>query len=207
MDSREVSVIGTINSLPYKLAAYPNADLTMTVLVVDISPRYGMLLSRQWSAAMGGSLQCDLSFATFQVDNKAIKIIREPRVNHMVEEHMVVEEMNETCFLDTYIDSFRAEHLMLHKNKILTIFSQEAQCSQGNNFWTMYFDGASSKEGVGAGIVFVSPNKETFRFSFTLTFLFTNNIEKYETFLLGLKVASKHIVKNLHVIGDSKLVV
>ena len=65
MDSREVSVIGTINALPYKLAAYPNADLTMIVLVVDIPPRYGMLLSRQWSVVMGGSLQCDLSFATF----------------------------------------------------------------------------------------------------------------------------------------------
>ena len=51
----------------------------------------------------------------------------------MVEEHMATEEMNETCFLDTNIDSFRAEHLMLHKDKISTIFSQEAQCSQGNN--------------------------------------------------------------------------
>ena len=56
MDSREVLVIGTINALPYKLVVYPNADLTMTVLVIDIPPKYGMLLSRQWSAAMGGSL-------------------------------------------------------------------------------------------------------------------------------------------------------
>ena len=65
----------------------------------------------------------------------------------MVEKHIEEEEMNETCFLDTDIDSFRAEHLMLHKDKISTIFSQEAQCSQGNNVWTMYFDGASLKEG------------------------------------------------------------
>ena len=141
------------------------------------------------------------------MDNKAIKITREPRVNQMVEEHVVVEEVSETCFLDTDIDSFRAEPLMLHKNKISTIFSQEAQCSQGNNVWTMYFDGASSKEGAGAGVVFVSPNKETFRFSFTLTFMCTNNIEEYEALLLGLKIASKHSVKNLRVIGDSELVV
>ena len=71
----------------------------------------------------------------------------------------------------------------------------------------MYFDGASSKDGAGVGVVFVSPNKETFRFSFTLTFTCTNNIVEYEALLLGLKVASKHNVKNLHVIGDSKLVV
>ena len=125
----------------------------------------------------------------------------------MVKEHIAAEEMNETCFLDTDIDSFRVEHLMLHKDKIPTIFSQEAQCSQGNNVWTMYFDGASSKEGAGAGVVFVSPNKETFRFSFTLTFMCTNNIAEYEALLLGLKIASKHSVKNLRVIGDSELVV
>ena len=65
MDSREVSIIGTINALPYELVAYTDANLTMTILVVDIPPRYGMLLSRKWSATMGGSLQCDLSFATF----------------------------------------------------------------------------------------------------------------------------------------------
>ena len=72
---------------------------------------------------MGGSLQCDLSFATFQVDNKAITITREPRVNHMVEEHIGVEDVDETCFLDTNIDSFRAKPLVLQKNKVPTTFS------------------------------------------------------------------------------------
>ena len=102
MDSREVSIIGTINALPYKLVAYSNVDLTMTILVVDIPPRYGMLLSRKWSATMGGSLQCDLSFSTFCVDKKAIKITREPRVNHMVQEHIAVEDVDEAYFLNTY---------------------------------------------------------------------------------------------------------
>ena len=179
----------------------------MTVIVVHIPPRYEMLLSRKWSAAMGVSMQCDLSFATFHVDNKAIKITREARVNHMGEEHVAAEDVDETCFLDTNIDSFRAEPLVLQKDKILTVFSQEAQCSQGNNVWTMYFDGASSKEGAGAGVIFISPNKETFRFSFTLTFTCTNNIAEYEALLLGLKVASRHNIRNLHVIGDLELVV
>ena len=74
LDSREVPIIGTISTMPYKLASYPDHILTMSVLVVDIPPRYGMLLSKKWSATMGGSLQCDLSFATFHVDNKAVKI-------------------------------------------------------------------------------------------------------------------------------------
>ena len=71
----------------------------------------------------------------------------------------------------------------------------------------MYFDGASSEEGAWAGVVFISPNKETFRFSFTLTFTCTNNIAKYEALLLGLKVSSKHKIRNLHVIGDLELIV
>ena len=53
---------------------------------------------------------------------------------------------------------------------------------------------------------FISPNKETFRFSFTLTFACTNNVAEYEALLLGLKVASRHKIKKLHVIGDFELV-
>ena len=80
MDQRDVTIIGTINSMPYRLLAYPNKVMTMSVLVVDIPARYGMLLSRKWSASMGGSMQCDLSYATFQIDNKLIKIVRDPGV-------------------------------------------------------------------------------------------------------------------------------
>lgn len=70
----------------------------------------------------------------------------------------------------------------------------------------MYFDGASSKDGLRAGVVFISLEKNTFRYSFTLNFTCTNTIEEYEVLLLGLKVASNHGIKKMHVIGDSKLV-
>ena len=56
MDAREVPVIGTINALPFRLATYPKVELTMSIPIVDIPPHYGMLLSRKWSVAMGGSL-------------------------------------------------------------------------------------------------------------------------------------------------------
>ena len=41
MDSREVLVIGTIDSLPYKSAVYLDVNITMNILVVDIPSRYG----------------------------------------------------------------------------------------------------------------------------------------------------------------------
>lgn len=56
MDEREVPIIGTINALPFILVAYPDVELTMIVLVVDIPPHYGISLSRKWSTMMGGSL-------------------------------------------------------------------------------------------------------------------------------------------------------
>ena len=82
---------------------------------------------------MGGSLQCDLSFSTFQVDKKAIKITREPRINHVVEEDIVAEDVDKTYFLDIDIDSFRAKPLVHQKSKVPIVFSQEVQCSQGDD--------------------------------------------------------------------------
>lgn len=68
MDSREVPVIGVIHKVPYKLALFLEKELVMSVTMVDIPPTYGMLLSRQWCASMGGSMQCDLSFSTLSID-------------------------------------------------------------------------------------------------------------------------------------------
>lgn len=44
----------------------------------------------------------------------------------------------------------------------------------------MFFDGACSKDGNGAGVIFVFPEGKTFRYSFLLSFECTNNIVEYE---------------------------
>ena len=106
MDAREVLVIGTINALPFKLVAYPEVELTMSILAVDISPHYGMFLSRKWSATTRGSLQCDLTYATFHIGDKAIKVNREPNTNHILGEEI---DKDATCFLDTGVNAFRAK--------------------------------------------------------------------------------------------------
>ena len=53
----------------------------------------------------------------------------------------------------------------------------------------MYFDGASSKDSVGARVVFISPTQEVINLSFKLEFETTNNIAKYESLVLGLRAA------------------
>ena len=51
----------------------------------------------------------------------------------------------------------------------------------------MIFDGASSRESVGARVVFISPTQETISLSYKLEFETTNNVEEYEALVLGLR--------------------
>jgi hypothetical protein len=41
--------------------------LVMDVVVVDIPPKFGLLLSRSWRKRLGGTLQMDLSYVTVPV--------------------------------------------------------------------------------------------------------------------------------------------
>ena len=66
----------------------------------------------------------------------------------------------------------------------------------------MYFDGACSKEGSGAGIFFIFPTKEVIPMSYKLEFDTTNNIIEYEALLLGLKAARDMGIDKLSIFGD-----
>ncbi|XP_012849590.1 PREDICTED: uncharacterized protein LOC105969382 [Erythranthe guttata] len=73
--------------------------------------------------------------------------------------------------------------------------------------WKMYFDGASHREGAGAGVVFITPNGEVLPHSFTLTQNCSNNVAEYQALILGLEMAVDIKQLNLEVYGDSKLVI
>ncbi|KAK4386124.1 Transposon Tf2-12 polyprotein [Sesamum angolense] len=72
--------------------------------------------------------------------------------------------------------------------------------------WKMYFDGASHKEGVGAGVVFVTSKGEVLPYSFTLTHNCSNNVAEYQALILGLEIAVDAKQLPLKVYGDSQLV-
>jgi hypothetical protein len=63
-NSRKFKCIGMINDLVVNLAQVPSKSVLMDVVVADITPKYGMLLSRYWGAQHGGSLQLDMMYAT-----------------------------------------------------------------------------------------------------------------------------------------------
>lgn len=58
----------------------------------------------------------------------------------------------------------------------------------------MYFDDASSKEGAGVGVLFVSPTNEQIPLSYKLEFGnrgVTNNVSEYEAIVFGLEVVCR----------------
>jgi len=71
----------------------------------------------------------------------------------------------------------------------------------------MFFDGASSKDGVCARIVLVSPDQETVPLSYKLEFECTNNVAEYEDLVSGLRVEKDMGIKEITKFGDAELII
>ena len=73
--------------------------------------------------------------------------------------------------------------------------------------WSLYFDGASSNQGYGIGILLISPEGEHIPISVKLEFRVTNNVAEYEACLHGLRVVINLKIRQLRVFGDSNLII
>ncbi|KAL0415950.1 UNVERIFIED_CONTAM: hypothetical protein Slati_3426900 [Sesamum latifolium] len=73
--------------------------------------------------------------------------------------------------------------------------------------WKMYFNGASHKEGVGAGVVFVTSEGEVPPNSFKLTQSCSNNVAEYQALIFGLEMVVDTKKLHLKMYGDSQLVI
>jgi hypothetical protein len=72
-DSRKVKCLGVIKDLVVTLFQLPMKSVVMDIMVVDVPPKFGMLLSRSWIKRLGGTLQMDLSYATIPVFGGSIE--------------------------------------------------------------------------------------------------------------------------------------
>jgi hypothetical protein len=72
-DSRKVRCLGLIKDLVINLAQLPMRSMVMDVVVADIPPKFGLLLSCSWRKRLGGTLQMDLSYATVPVFGGELK--------------------------------------------------------------------------------------------------------------------------------------
>ena len=59
-------------------------NVLMDVVVVDIPPRFGTLLSRSWGEKLKGTLQLDFSYATIPVFGQLRKLYREKKMKYMI---------------------------------------------------------------------------------------------------------------------------
>ncbi|XP_059635764.1 uncharacterized protein LOC132277942 [Cornus florida] len=72
---------------------------------------------------------------------------------------------------------------------------------------TLMFNGSSTSEGSGAGIVIISPTGNQISFSFFLDFRYANNQAEYKALIIGLEILLEMAVKDVHIVGDSSLVI
>eukprot|EP00253_Pinus_taeda_P013765 PITA_13765 len=83
-DSSRVRCIGLIKDLVVSLDQIPAKNVLMDVVVADIPPRFGMLLSISWGAKLKGTLQLDFSYATIPVFGQMRKLYREQKMKYMI---------------------------------------------------------------------------------------------------------------------------
>jgi len=73
--------------------------------------------------------------------------------------------------------------------------------------WKLYFNGAANSTGNGVGVVLVSPKGQQIPVSIKLNFYCTNNVTKYEAYIVDLQVALEFRAYDLSVFGDSLLII
>jgi hypothetical protein len=76
--------LGMIKDLVVSLSQIPSKNLVMDVVVADIPPKFGMLLSRLWVTKLKGTLQMDMSYATIHVFIQERWLYREVLLKYMV---------------------------------------------------------------------------------------------------------------------------
>jgi ribonuclease HI len=209
-DSRRVQCLGFIKDLVVSLFQLPMKSVVMDIVVSDVPPKFGMLLSRSWIKNLAGTLQMDLTYSTIPEFGGERRILyREAQLAYIVSDEE--DPTNHPIFaLETDLGSsllhltdtpeapleFRKQPISYPKIPPPTIF-----------VWNMFFDGASSSEGAGARVVFVSPCQETISISYKLEFETTNNVAEYEALFLGLRDAKDMGITEVAVFGDVELIV
>ena len=119
--------------------------------------------------------------------------------------------------LDTFFGDFPAEEPSISNNyvsKLLFCTHEPTSRDEEQNidapelgkkedFWTLYFDGSKTKEGVGVGCVLIDLEKNKTLITCRLEFDSTNIVVEYEDLIQWLRKAIDLGINDLKVYGDS----
>jgi hypothetical protein len=209
-DSRKVKFLRVIKYLVVSLFQMPMKSVVMDIVVANVPPKFGMFFSRYWIKRLGGTLKMDLSYATILLfEGEDRRLYREAQIAYIIN-----DEANPTNHPIFVVDTdLGTSMLQLTDGPQATIEIRKhpiTSCEDPPSniyVWKMFFDGASSRESVGAGVVFISPTQETISLSFKLEFETTNNVAEYEALVLGLRVSKDMEIEELAVFGDVELII
>jgi hypothetical protein len=151
-DSRRVQCLGVIKDLVVTLFQLPMKSVVMDIVVADVPPKFSMLLSRSWIKRLRGTLQMDLTYDTIPVfGGEHRRLYREAQLAYIISDE--TNPTNHPIFsLDTDLGSSLLQ-LTDTPEAPLEIRNQPISFHEipppTTYVWNMFFDGASSREGVG----------------------------------------------------------
>ena len=162
-DSRKVKCLRLIKDVVISLLQIPEKSIVMDVVVADVPTKFGMLLSRSWSAKLKGTMEMDLSYATIPFFGVQRRLYKENRLKYMIsskecpESHpiyVVDIEMGSAIFYNSENTDPEDHLIMINQKRDIEEMKEEVGISleDKGKWFTMHFDGACSKEGVGAGV-------------------------------------------------------
>jgi hypothetical protein len=124
-DSIKFKCLGVIKDIVVTLFHLPMKSILMDIVVFDVPPKFGMLLSRSWIKRLGGTLQMDLSYATILVlGGEHRRLYRESLLAYIISDE--ANPTNHPIFsFDTDLGS---SILQLRKSKRPKRFSSYAAC-------------------------------------------------------------------------------
>ena len=76
--------MGLIKHLFMTLNQISTKSIVMNVVVAEIPPKFGMLLSRSWASKLKGTLQMDMSYTTILVFGEKSRSWREKQLEYVV---------------------------------------------------------------------------------------------------------------------------
>ncbi|XP_071699843.1 uncharacterized protein [Rutidosis leptorrhynchoides] len=140
------------------------------------------------------------------------KVLQQSEVNYPPIEKLSSGRLAKWAIeLGEYEINFSPRHAV--KGQILEDFLLETtekvdhppNVTASNHVWELHTDGASNEEGVGAGLVFTSPEGEEHTHALRFCFYASNNEAEYEALLFGLHIASEMGIKHLRACVDSQI--
>ena len=158
-DSKRVKCLRAIKDLVVTLTQLPMKSVVMDIVVVDILPKFGILLSRSWTKKLGGTLQVDMTYATIPMfGGEHRRLYRKVQLDYVIN-----DQKNLGNHLVYVVDEDMGSYILHISNDVETCrdnvdnfpIKQDENVKSG--VWKMFFDGSSSREGFGLGVVFIFP--------------------------------------------------